>query len=670
VLKSFLAALAFVLFLAAPQPASAVCSSPAGTAGQTLYNADFKEMQYCDNTNWISMGQGPETGPGCSGPAGSAGQILYNKDYRVLQYCNSNEWVGMGAAGYIAWGMNFNGASYVRRGANMTGGADLGTFTASFWFRRALSPQGALQYIYANSTPRFSIQLTATDKLRVLGKNTGNTTTLDITGSTTITDTNWHHVLIATDLSSASNRYIYLDGVAETLTVTTYTVGGIIDYTETEHAVGALDSQGTTRFTGDLADFYFVQNYQDASSAPVREKFRNTDGTPADLGSTCQNPTGSTPLVCLSDKASGTWITNKGTGGGFTLVGSLTSSTGNLPGLACAHNTIPQYRTTIGGGTRGLWSDGTYVYLANGGIYVYSFNGTTLTALANNTTNTTNAWGAWGDGAYIYVADDTGGIDAYTFDGATLTFKGTTGAAAGPFRDVWGDGTYIYAARHDSGIQAYTFNGTTFTFKASIVGSTGSQPGYNGVWGDGTYIYGSWAEVSSGNGGIHAFTFNGTSFTYKGSDIFNTVGGQAVWGDGAYIYVADSADGISAYTFNGTTFTEHASTTLPVTGARDVWGNGTDIYVSDFDGSLNVYTFNGTTFTLKSTDAINTTSARGVWGNGNYVFVVDGGLDAYVYPTELCSCSSPAGTEGQTLYNNDFNTLQYCNGSRWVGIGK
>lgn len=36
-------------------PAYAACTSPAGAEGEVIYNTDYATMQFCDNTNWISM---------------------------------------------------------------------------------------------------------------------------------------------------------------------------------------------------------------------------------------------------------------------------------------------------------------------------------------------------------------------------------------------------------------------------------------------------------------------------------------------------------------------------------------------------------------------------------------------------------------------------------------
>ncbi len=43
------------LIALAPRTASAACASPAGGAGEMIYNADYNTVQFCDNTSWISM---------------------------------------------------------------------------------------------------------------------------------------------------------------------------------------------------------------------------------------------------------------------------------------------------------------------------------------------------------------------------------------------------------------------------------------------------------------------------------------------------------------------------------------------------------------------------------------------------------------------------------------
>ena len=33
------------------------------------------------------------------------------------------------------------------------------------------------------------------------------------------------------------------------------------------------------------------------------------------------------------------------------------------------------------------------------------------------------------------------------------------------------------------------------------------------------------------------------------------------------------------------------------------------------------------------------------------------------------ACTSPAGVEQQIIYNGDYHTYQYCNGTNWVKAG-
>lgn len=72
------------------------CTVPNGSAGDIIYNNSEDVMQFCDGTDWRSMGVGPKTGGGCTNPHGVEGQMMFNAGWGVMQYCNSFEWVAMG----------------------------------------------------------------------------------------------------------------------------------------------------------------------------------------------------------------------------------------------------------------------------------------------------------------------------------------------------------------------------------------------------------------------------------------------------------------------------------------------------------------------------------------------------------------------------------------------
>jgi peptidoglycan hydrolase-like protein with peptidoglycan-binding domain len=82
--------------------------------------------------------------------------------------------------------------------------------------------------------------------------------------------------------------------------------------------------------TGDISDVWIApgQSLLDGGGdipEATRRKFIGADGKPVDLGSDCSAPTGMAPAVCFSGDAS-TFGTNKGTGGAFTLTGTLTDA--------------------------------------------------------------------------------------------------------------------------------------------------------------------------------------------------------------------------------------------------------------------------------------------------------------------------------------------------------
>ena len=93
---------------------------------------------------------------------------------------------------------------------------------------------------------------------------------------------------------------------------------------------------------------------------------------------------------------------------------------------------------------RNISGDGTYIFLADGGgpnnLHAYTFDGSTFTQVA--TTTVGYAHDVWTDGAYVYSANGTGGIEAHSFNGTTFTSVGTSPGTA---LSIWGDGNGIYA---------------------------------------------------------------------------------------------------------------------------------------------------------------------------------------------------------------------------------
>lgn len=216
-------------------------------------------------------------------------------------------------------------ATYLTRGAGLTGAADSKLLTVSCWIWIDSAGGSAARKIIDNvttlngGTSRNQVTISATGAFQIVGQNAAGSQILNILSSVLPTD-RWVHVVASLDLSDTGKRHIYVDGVSDIATVTTYT-DDTMDFTTADWAVAAL-ANGTELFTGGLGDLWFQPGvYLDLADEDVLALFLDAEGRPTDLGDDGSAPTGSAPLVFLSG-ALETWHTNKGTGGGFTLAGT------------------------------------------------------------------------------------------------------------------------------------------------------------------------------------------------------------------------------------------------------------------------------------------------------------------------------------------------------------
>lgn len=220
---------------------------------------------------------------------------------------------------------DFDGTNdYMSRGADLSGNADGKTGTVSFWFRMD-GGNGAAQYLLSNSTDRFLILRQTNNTLTVAGKDSADAVRMlaDTTATFTAGAT-WNHIAVSWDLAAGPAIQMYLNGVSHG------SVSGAdanIDYTAADWTVGAAG--GGNKFNGCMAEIWFSKTRIDLSTGI--KKFRSAGGKPVHLGATGALPTGTAPIVYLhldDGEAVANFATNRGTGGNFTITGTLdTAST-------------------------------------------------------------------------------------------------------------------------------------------------------------------------------------------------------------------------------------------------------------------------------------------------------------------------------------------------------
>ena len=127
------------------------------------------------------------------------------------------------------------------------------------------------------------------------------------------------------DLATAGARHLYITDASD-LTVTTFTNDTIAYTSPTDSGIGS-EPAGGAKLNGCLAELYFNQaEYLDLDVTANRRKFNTASLKPTSLGADGSLPTGTAPILyhrVADGAAASTFATNLGTGGNFTITGTL-----------------------------------------------------------------------------------------------------------------------------------------------------------------------------------------------------------------------------------------------------------------------------------------------------------------------------------------------------------
>ena len=223
-----------------------------------------------------------------------------------------------GSAASTANAVTFDGTNdSMAYASDLTGISDGEACTVSFWIRTS----SINKKFFAFSTQN-ELEILSSGKLTwPLLSTAGGVNKILFTTNAAINGGTWTHVLISLEANSTSTRFVYINDSLDSTTWTTYSAADLIDWTR-----GSMYFvENTGKITADFADFYFSTSYIDISVEANRRKFITADGAPAARDANGGYGGADIPLIWFSG-ATDNWHTNKGTGGGFTLTGTLTTS--------------------------------------------------------------------------------------------------------------------------------------------------------------------------------------------------------------------------------------------------------------------------------------------------------------------------------------------------------
>lgn len=233
-------------------------------------------------------------------------------------------------APYVAKAVHFDGSTYLY--INPLVVSDSPVLSASMWIKTSLLKTNGLFDFDPNNNAAPDLSIDNNHNAFNFYENQNGGIFFGDTKADSFTpDGRWHHILFFVDTNHAGADKIvqmYLDdqplnfsGGSQSLAAFSMLMANL------DFAVPDTPADfGTPLFTGHIADVYIAPGqFIDFSVEANRRKFISADGKPVDLGSNCSTPTGTAPAVCFSGNAS-SFGTNKGTGGAFTLTGTLTDA--------------------------------------------------------------------------------------------------------------------------------------------------------------------------------------------------------------------------------------------------------------------------------------------------------------------------------------------------------
>ena len=218
--------------------------------------------------------------------------------------------------------VSFDGVSdQLSRSSDLTGNADGKTFTFSAWVYQTGGNNNISMINLLNSgTTNFEVY--ANDGyLYITGWNTAHSTqVIEARLDLRVPIKTWSHVLISADMTSTSNRYVYVDDIDYSSTINWYSYSNAdINFTNNNPVIGSTyASAGYSK--GRLAHLFLDYTYRDLSIAANRRLFIDADGKPAD------GQADLSPILYLPMKDADTAGSNSGTGGDFTVNGILATA--------------------------------------------------------------------------------------------------------------------------------------------------------------------------------------------------------------------------------------------------------------------------------------------------------------------------------------------------------
>lgn len=234
---------------------------------------------------------------------------------------------GYGNPQIIVDGADFDGTNDYMTRAGLSGAVDSKKGIISAWMRLDGGDGSQLDLIMGDDgSASFMVYRSSPNKIGINGWSSAPSLPLMLlTNNTYTSSATWVHLLASWDLAITTS-HLYINDVSDKHVSSTQNNETLV-YTHTQWRVGSDSAAVGSLFNGAIADLYFAPGqYLDFSQVSNRRKFISASGKPVHLGTTGALPTGTAPIMYHhldNGEAVANFATNRGTGGNFTITGTL-----------------------------------------------------------------------------------------------------------------------------------------------------------------------------------------------------------------------------------------------------------------------------------------------------------------------------------------------------------
>ena len=220
-----------------------------------------------------------------------------------------------------------SGTSYLRKTA-LSGVSDSNTVTLILAFRTDTNTNDRVLFEIGddpdNNNYGVYIYLSGGTTLEVRIRNSAGSIMLD-SGEYSLDSTlNKQHILMLSFSSTVPHAVMYTDGT-QSFDTASITNASTVLLASTKIRIGGSESTTKNDHDGDVGFFYFDDSYIDFSQESNRNLFVDQLGYPKDLQKQIDDGLIANPLVYMPFDDTSALGTNAGTGGNFSVNGSVTS---------------------------------------------------------------------------------------------------------------------------------------------------------------------------------------------------------------------------------------------------------------------------------------------------------------------------------------------------------